>query len=202
MEILASKAGKKFNRQWIFRSLDFHVPAAEKFAILGPNGSGKSTLLRCIAGVSSLSEGQLNYNRSAAGIPAEKLFEHCTLSSPVQELIEELTLEELLQFHFRFRKMIYVKEIEEIAGQAQLGRSLHKQVKDFSSGMKQRLKLALCFFTEASLLLLDEPCTNLDAQGVSLYHYWMENYTAQRTVVIASNIKHEYEMCTHELVLA
>ena len=57
MKIKLSNAGKRFNREWIFRHSDLEFSNGQAYAITGPNGSGKSTLLQAIAGMLQLSEG-------------------------------------------------------------------------------------------------------------------------------------------------
>jgi ABC-type multidrug transport system ATPase subunit len=71
----------------------------------------------------------------------------------------------------------------------------HKQIRYFSSGMKQRLKLAQAFFSNTPVLLLDEPCTNLDKEGVVLYQSLLDRYTNDRIVIISSNDPIEYAHC-------
>jgi len=61
MKITLSDAGKRFNREWIFRHFDYSFFSSNAYAITGPNGSGKSTLLQFIAGALMPSEGRLTY---------------------------------------------------------------------------------------------------------------------------------------------
>jgi ABC-type multidrug transport system ATPase subunit len=61
--------------------------------------------------------------------------------------------------------------------------------------MKQRLKLAQAFFSVSSILLLDEPTTNLDRDGVALYHQLIELHRADRMLIISSNVPEEYQLC-------
>ena len=65
--------------------------------------------------------------------------------------------------------------------------------------MKQRLKLVLAICSDTDLLLLDEPTTNLDDEGVAWYQTLIEKYTANRLVIVASNVKHDYHFCTQQL---
>ncbi len=76
-----------------------------------------------------------------------------------------------------------------------LQNATNKQIRYYSSGMKQRLKLAQAFFSNTPILLLDEPTTNLDADGIALYHQLIKNYTADKLVIVSSNDKQEYEFC-------
>ena len=72
-------------------------------------------------------------------------------------------------------------------------------IKYFSSGMKQRLKLALAFCSDTPMLMLDEPTSNLDKQGVEWYLGLVQQFAAGRLTIICSNQEHEYSFCTQHL---
>lgn len=74
-----------------------------------------------------------------------------------------------------------------------------KQIRFYSSGMKQRMKLAQAIFSDVPILLLDEPCTNLDAVGYALYHQLIENYCSEKLVIVCSNDIQEFDFCTEKL---
>ncbi len=80
-----------------------------------------------------------------------------------------------------------------------LEKARNKQIRNFSSGMKQRIKLAQCIFSDTAIVLLDEPCTNLDAEGVVLYNNLIQEHCKKRMVVVSSNDHHEYEFCKENL---
>jgi len=101
----------------------------------------------------------------------------------------------MLDFHARFKPLINTVSIEEILKTVGLQTAVNKQIRYYSSGMKQRLKLAQAFFSNTPILLLDEPTTNLDADGTALYHHLISNYTKGKLVIISSNDKQEYEFC-------
>jgi ABC-type multidrug transport system ATPase subunit len=118
-----------------------------------------------------------------------------SLAAPYLELPEEFTLEEMLRFHFSIvpAKTGYLKE--EMLKSAGLAGQEQKFIKHFSSGMKQRLKLLLAFYSNSPLLLLDEPCSNLDENGIKWYRRMLEENLGTRTIIIASNQSIEYEGC-------
>lgn len=171
--------------------------------IVGPNGSGKSTLLQILAGALTHSEGKITYRDGTGPAPltSEAVFHQLSLAAPYLELIEEFTLLELLRFHQQFKPFIRDMPLMEIIRSVELEKAAHKEIRYFSSGMKQRAKLAQAIFSTVPLLLLDEPCTNLDAAGVRLYHDLMERYTRDRLVVISSNDPAEYDFCDRTLQL-
>jgi ABC-type multidrug transport system ATPase subunit len=80
-----------------------------------------------------------------------------------------------------------------------LEKASNKQLRNFSSGMKQRVKLAQAILSDVPVVLLDEPCTNLDADGISLYHRLMNNYCADRLLIVSSNDEVEYKFCQHKI---
>jgi ABC-type multidrug transport system ATPase subunit len=222
MKITLTDVGKRFNREWIFRHLDFNFTNGNAYAIIGPNGSGKSTLLQVIAGAMSESEGKIRFETAGGGEPtgteepathphqdpattrhsaiaAEDLYREISISAPYMELIDEMTLTEFLGFHQVFKPLIAGVDIPRIAAETNLEKSAHKQMRYYSSGMKQRVKLAQAFFSDTRVLLLDEPCTNLDEEGIGFYRHLIRNYTSDRLVIISSNDPQEYDFCEQRI---
>lgn len=201
MEIRLIDAGKRFNRDWIFKNLHASFSDKETYAITGHNGSGKSTLLQCIAGSTMLSEGEVIFNNNGKIIPNEEVFSHVSICAPYLEVIEEMTALEFFVYHQQFKSFHYKTTIAEIIDQIGLSKHAHKQIRYFSSGMKQRIKLAQAFFSETPVLLLDEPCTNLDQSGIALYKDLLSNHTKNRIIIISSNDQSEIEGCTQLIQL-
>ncbi len=194
MKIYLNQIGKRYQRHWIFKSITYTFEPGLRYAILGNNGSGKSTLLRIIAGMQQTNKGSVTYDPGTGKdmIP-EKIFTHISYCAPGMELIEEMSLKELLHFHFTFKPILPGHSINSILDELGMRHISTQFIHEFSSGMKQRVKLAQAFFTDTPVLLLDEPCSNLDAQGVALYQAWLRKYAADRLVIIASNDEREYE---------
>ncbi|TAN17176.1 MAG: ATP-binding cassette domain-containing protein [Chitinophagaceae bacterium] len=199
MTISLENTGKRYNYEWIFRKINFTFEKGNRYAVLGPNGSGKSTLLQIIAGSLAASEGKINYSISGNILNSDYIFRYLSLSAPYLELIEEYTFAELLGFQRYFKPFLNNLQAESIAKIVQLENALHKQIRFFSSGMKQRAKLAQAIFADAPLLLLDEPCTNLDEAGCQLYQELITQYTTNKLVIISSNDPQEYEACNRYL---
>ena len=187
--------GKRYNREWIFRHCSYTFASGKNYAITGPNGSGKSTLLQVIAGATLHNEGTIEYKDGQRTTPNEQHFSNISIAAPYLELIEEMTAKEMMEFHSKFKPLIQSLHIEEMLKIVGLENALNKQLRYFSSGMKQRLKLAQAFFSNTPVLLLDEPTTNLDADGVTLYHSLISNYTKDKLVIVSSNVKEEYSFC-------
>lgn len=203
MQITLTNTGKRFNREWIFRHVDLVFHPAKAYAITGPNGSGKSTLLQVIAGATLHNEGQVSYlpktNAAKKNSDIEP-YRYLSMAAPYLELIEEMTAKEMLEFHSQFKTLtLSNEEILEIVG---LTKATDKQLRNFSSGMKQRLKLAQAFFSDTPVLLLDEPTTNLDADGIALYHSLIDNYSKSKLVIVSSNDPQEYKFCSEVISIA
>ncbi|HEY4337048.1 MAG TPA: ATP-binding cassette domain-containing protein [Puia sp.] len=205
MKITLIDAGKRFNREWIFRHLHCEFSPAHSYAIIGPNGSGKSTLLQSIAGAIAISEGTVQYENGAAPAPntpnvpiaPENAYKRLSLCAPYLEVVEEMTVTEFLQFHAAFKPLLLpVPAIIEKMG---LASAAHKQIRYYSSGMKQRVRLAQALFSDTSVLLLDEPCTNLDSDGIALYRELIAGHAAHRLVIVSSNDLQEYDFCEEKI---
>lgn len=193
MKIELSQIGKKFNKHWLFKHIDCTIQPGQTVAITGFNGSGKSTLLQIILGYQLPSAGKVRYELNGNLLEEETWFKHLSFVAPYLELPEELTLMEALQFHFSFKQLKPAATFESMIAESGLSGSEQKQVKYFSSGMKQRLKLLLAFYTTADVLLLDEPTSNLDEKGIAWYQQLLTNEHHKRTIVIASNQAYEYQ---------
>jgi len=208
MKITLIDAGKRFNRDWIFRHLHYNFSPAHSYAITGPNGSGKSTLLQTIAGATAFSEGTIHYEDSAVhtarapepphtAIAPDLAYKRLSLCAPYLEVVEEMTVTEFLQFHAAFKPLLL--PIPAIIEKVGLATAAHKQIRYYSSGMKQRVRLAQALFSDTSALLLDEPCTNLDTDGIALYRHLIAEYTPNRLLIVSSNDVQEYDFCEEKI---
>ncbi len=202
MKITLTEVSKRFQRHWVFKGVSRTFEAPGTYALLGPNGSGKSTLLRVIAGMQAPSAGKVLFE-SALGSelkPAD-VFQNVAFCAPGQELVEEFTLREFLEFHFSFKKPLPGLDTNAMIAASGLGKAADKPIYDYSSGMKQRVKLIQAIFADTPVLMLDEPCSNLDENGVNQYRDWIERYAAGRMVFVASNDPREYFFCREQLVI-
>lgn len=195
MHIELINIAKKFNREWIFKDVNIHIPYSSKLAVLGSNGSGKSTLLQIIVGSLSASKGEINYLKNEQLVTAENVYKHFSIASPYLELVEEMTLNEMIDFHFSFKNRMKGFSNGDLLNIVGLESSKNKEIRYFSSGMKQRAKLLLAVLSDVDCVMLDEPCSNLDKQGINWYQQLLNEYLNDRTVIICSNQEYEYNMC-------
>jgi ABC-type multidrug transport system ATPase subunit len=190
--ITLHNVSKKFVYQHIFKHVNLTFEAGKSYAVVGANGSGKSTFLTILAGFTPPSAGKIEYKHLNTSVDSSEIYKYVALASPYLELIEEFTLSELLDFHFKFTNYRLNENKQTLIEYLQLDKALNKKIKFFSSGMKQRVKLGLAFFSEKPILLLDEPTVNLDVDGVKWYENTVMKFAKNRLLVISSNVEAEY----------
>jgi ABC-type multidrug transport system ATPase subunit len=199
MTISLFDAGKRYNHDWIFRHLSYTFQSGFSYAITGPNGSGKSTLLQALSGSMLLNEGNIKYATGNTQLAIENAYQQVSICAPYLEVVEEMTVKEFLAFHQNFKPFLPGITIDYIINRVDLGKAVNKQIRYYSSGMKQRVKLAQCIFSDTAIVLLDEPCTNLDTAGIQLYHTMINDYCKERLVIVSSNDEVEYGWCGERL---
>lgn len=195
MRIELQNAGKRFNREWIFRAATLQFQSGNAYAITGPNGSGKSTLLQAIGGMLQLSEGGIQYANGKGPLASEEAYKEISFCAPYLDVIEEFTLQEFLDFHNQFKVFLPSFTTKKIIAEIGLEAAANKQIRYYSSGMKQRVKLAQAVFSNTAIVLLDEPCSNLDGKGIELYHSLIDRFCKKRLVLVCSNDEVEYRFC-------
>jgi len=199
MKISLEAVSKRYQRYWVFKDVSTTYEAGGRYAILGQNGSGKSTLLRIIAGIQPPSKGKVFYRSGDTMLEQTNVFRHISFCAPGMELPDELTMEEFLNFHFTYKALLPGFSVKSIIEATGLSRAAYKPISEYSSGMKQRVKLAQAIFSDTPILLLDEPCTNLDEAGVLQYRDWIADYAKGRTVIVASNDVREFAFCEEQM---
>ena len=191
--------GKKFSREWIFRGLSYDFKVGEPVAVIGPNGSGKSTLVKAISGTIPINEGNIDFKWSGKSLEEDTWHKYIGISAPYLELIEEFTLAESVDFHIKFRPFVNNLNKEEFIYKLGLEKHKDKYIRDFSSGMKQKLKLGFAFFTENDVLILDEPTANIDHNGYQWYMEEVQKLVSSKILIISSNEPKEYTFCHQQI---
>jgi ABC-type multidrug transport system ATPase subunit len=187
--------GKQFNRHWLFKHVSFELQEGESMAITGRNGSGKSTLMQIIYGLVQASEGEILLDRKTA----YETHEYFAISSPYMDLPWEFTMTEIHELYLGLGKIkMPLNDFLEFSGFTQV--QAQKPVKQFSSGMQQRFKNALCIGSGAGIILLDEPLTNMDKYGEVWYKNCLD-IIHPRICIIAGNNPAEYEWAGRTLQL-
>lgn len=190
---------KRFKNEWIFKNLNYTFEKNTKYAIVGHNGSGKSTFLSVVTGINPPSRGNVNYFVDGKAIDGDDIYAHITFAAPYMELIEELSLNEIIELQKKFRPFIEGINHQVFLQKVRLEQHQNKPISQFSSGMKQRLKLGLALFFKSDCVFLDEPTSNLDEFGVEWYLENVQSYVKDRILIISSNNKTEYNFCEEQI---
>jgi ABC-type multidrug transport system ATPase subunit len=200
IKLTLQNSGKRFNREWIFRSLDLTLQQGDSLAVLGANGSGKSTIARVMSGFMIPSEGSVKLEVENVVIEDNYYYKHLSYVAPYLDLPEEFTLTEMLNFHRKFKPIVNDHSTAELIARLRMEKQANKIIAQFSSGMKQRVKLLLAIMTRVPLTFLDEPTVNLDAQGIQWYRSLLADFSDQRILVVCSNSQtEEHDFCRQTL---
>jgi ABC-type multidrug transport system ATPase subunit len=200
INISLNNLSKKYINEWIFRNVSYEIKPADKLVILGSNGSGKSTLLQTIASYLIPTKGEVTWSNGQEKIVDDQVYRSLSMASPYMELIEEFTLEESVEHQQKFKPYTKNVSVKEVISMMQLDHAAKKYLRNYSSGMRQRVKLGLAILADCPVLLLDEPCTNLDAAAVLWYKEMIEQHAMHKTIIVCSNtVKEEYAFCNTSL---
>ena len=193
---------KKFGKQHILQDVSYTFQTGSKTVILGSNGSGKSTLIKILSGALEATEGAPTYSFEAKNITAKSAGLHVGIAAPYVALNPMFSLNETLAFHEQFCPFPEGFKLTDWLYKAGLAAHEDKRLSTFSSGMLQRVRLLLAVANERPLLLLDEPLSNLDAEGVQFYTELIRSFALSKTIIVGSNYQEdEYDFCTNELLL-
>jgi len=193
---------KKFGKQHILQDVSHTFQTGSKTVILGSNGSGKSTLIKILSGALEATEGAPTYSFEGKNITAKSAGLHVGIAAPYVALNPMFSLKETLAFHEQFCPFPEGFKLTDWLYKAGLAAHGDKRLSTFSSGMLQRVRLLLAVANERPLLLLDEPLSNLDAEGVQFYNELIRSFALSKTIIVGSNYQEdEYDFCTNELLL-
>ena len=179
-----AKLSKSFGTRRVLRQFSLSVTGGEVVAVVGPNGSGKSTLLKMVAGLLRPSSGLITWaGQSEAAFRRAK----CAYAAPDLMLYPELTGRENLRFFDTVagrRRTNANAYYDALFAQIGLSGRDGDRVHQYSSGMRQRLRLAFALLVDAPLLLLDEPSLALDAGGVEMVEAIVADKKARNGIVL------------------
>jgi len=193
---------KKFGKQHILQDVSYTFQTGSKTVILGSNGSGKSTLIKILSGALEATEGSPVYTFEGSNVTAKSAGLHVGIAAPYVALNPMFSLKETLAFHEQFCPFPESFKLTDWLFKAGLAAHEDKRLSTFSSGMLQRVRLLLAVANDRPLLLLDEPLSNLDAEGVQFYTELIRSFALSKTIIVGSNYqKDEYSYCTDELLL-
>lgn len=198
-DILTTKElGKNFKNKHILNQINIHVPEGKIYCIMGPNGAGKSTLLKMISGIEKPTEGDINFkgeNRKREDLK--------TIGSLIEEpgLFDNLTVEDNIKLKLKLHH-VENKDQEQILNTLGFGDHNQEKVKGFSTGMRQRLGIALAFMGNPDLVVLDEPTNGLDTFGIhELRELLMLEKKQGKTIIIASHMLSEVQKVADRIAI-
>lgn len=196
MNLELTNIGKKYNKDWIFRGINLTLKTNERYAVLGSNGSGKSTFLKLVAGYNIPSEGAITYGE----ISPDEVYKKVSIAAPYLDIYTDYTLREIAAFHQGLKPFFSGISTENFIDKIELKQAADKPLKNFSSGMLQRVKLGLAILSDTPLLLLDEPASNLDKKAINWYNKLLSEFLENRLILIASNSQsEEFQACSQAL---
>jgi len=193
---------KNFGRRLIFRDINYTIRKNTVLGISGNNGSGKSTFMKIVAGVLSPNKGEIVHLINGIKLVESELFNYIGFVSPYLVLYEEFSAEENLKIFSKIRGIKFNSEYsKELFEKLNLFNRRKEFVKNYSSGMKQRLKYIFALLHQPELLLLDEPTSNLDSEGKEAVYSIIEKFSEDKIVIIASNEEQDLKYCKELIYL-
>lgn len=190
----AREVGHRFSNRWVFRGVSGTFQAGEHGVIRGSNGSGKSTLGRILTGALQPTTGELLWSAAGTHWDAQHrdaLVLHTLLMGPGAALHPDLTVREACAFHNRFRPWWPGFDPLHTLADSGIQHAFDKPLRTLSSGMRQRVQLAIALGTASGLVCLDEPCANLDQHGIGWYREVLASTRPKATVLVCSNHRPE-----------
>lgn len=189
VRITFSALAKRFGTRSVLKGVAGELRPGCAVVITGHNGSGKSTLLNLLAGVMRPSSGKVEYVVGEAHLPRHLWHTVVGMASADMAVYEELSALENLRFFAHLRSLRRSnKELERLLCDLGLqARDLGRPVGTYSSGMKQRVKLAQAVVHEPPVLLLDEPSSNLDEVGHETAASLVGRFRQRAALAVATN---------------
>lgn len=195
MDVRVHSISKRFMTKWIIKEFSHHFPLGSTTGISGINGSGKSTLLRILSGYLSPSKGEVVFSFNGEKLQRNEVYTHVSYVAPYTDVVSEFTLREMYDFHRSFKSMSQVESYDHFLDILSLSVDASTTIQHFSSGMNQKLQLALGILSDTSLLILDEPTSYLDESNKSWFLDILGKHIGDRTTIIASNDPYDFTYC-------
>lgn len=192
----AERVSQKFERRIVFSNVSLSVAHGQTVGITGRNGSGKSTLVKILCNVLAPTSGTVTLSVNGETVERDDFYRYIGFVSPYLALYEEFTALEHARLHARMRGIAYdEQQFVSLLALVKLDHRRNDDIRTFSSGMKQRMKYALALQHSPVLLMLDEPMTNLDAEGMATVEDVVLAQRSRGGVVIATNDQRDKALC-------
>jgi len=190
---------KKFLYQKsLFKDINLQIESGVVFGFFGANGRGKSTLLKIVAGVATPTSGNISYTINQSIVNKDLLYKHIGFVAPYLNLYEDLSATEMISLLVKLKSLDadYSKDVLYYVDKFKIYEHREKLIKNYSTGMKQRLKLSLAFGFNPKFIFLDEPSSNLDLEGKeTLFGIIRASNLSEKVIIIATNDTEEKSLC-------
>jgi len=205
--IAAESITKRFDSSYLFKGLSFELNTGSSCSITGPNGSGKSTLLEILAFIRRPTSGTVTISREERPLNAEDIHLNAGFSSPKVNPYGSLSAKENIEFILKNNTRSGPStpgndNVTDLLQKYGLYSHRFKPVKNFSTGMRQRLKLIMAIINDPPVLFLDEPGANLDREGKDVIYSYIESAKKNKIIIIATNEEQEIQLCDRVIKIA
>jgi heme exporter protein A len=198
LKLIISNLSHSFDEREVFKSINFAFDGA-RLAVTGQNGSGKSTLLKIMTGLLTPTGGEFAFEIDGVKLDHDSIRDFAGLAAPDINLYNELTVRENLRFLAAARGCKC--NISNVLSEVGLLDRENDPIGDLSTGLRRRACIAAALLHDPSILLLDEPSTNLDENGIEMLHEVIERQSQKGIVVLATNDPNEAALCDERLGL-
>ncbi|MEM0963408.1 MAG: ABC transporter ATP-binding protein [Bacteroidota bacterium] len=196
--LVADQLSMRFGRRRLFDGLTVAVEPGDPLAVVGPNGAGKSTLLLLFAGLLTPTGGTVRLDLDGTPVEPRDVPRSVGYVAPALDLYDALTARETLAFLARARALDSASQrVDATLDRVGLAARAEDPVGAFSTGMRQRLRIATALVHDPPVLLLDEPGATLDAAGRDLIASLVADDA--RVVVLATNDPAEAQLCARQV---
>ena len=202
-KVIGDQISHKFNKRTIFSNISFAVESCCSLVLIGPNGSGKTTLVKIICRLLRPTSGKLLIYQDSQVTDSHRLYSTVGLVGPYLQLYNNLTALENYTFFSRIRGLpVDVNFFRELMRQFGLKGREMDELRTYSSGMLQRAKYVMALIHRPEILILDEPTSNLDEEGVKIVYELIQKQRKDKILILATNEPEEFKFGDEQIVLS
>lgn len=182
----------------LLRGISFTLKRGELLQVVGPNGVGKTSLLRCTTGLLPTESGEITWRGQPLNECRDEFHHSLAYLAHTNALKSDLTAMENLRYGAALKRTIPKADLEQALTRVQIPHCADLPARALSAGQKRRLAIARILLADAPLWVLDEPITNLDAAGISLFEQCMSDHLANGGMILSA--AHQFLLQGHSKV--